>query len=40
MQEHYSGKAIELLGNGTADRVLGWKTGEFVHDLPRPSLTA
>ena len=33
MQERLKQKAIELLTNGTADRVLGWKTGEFCYDL-------
>ena len=33
MQERLKQKAIELLENGTADRVLGWKTGEFFYDL-------
>ena len=28
-------KAIELLTSGTVDRVLGWKTGEFLYDLTR-----
>ena len=32
MQEVIS-KAIELLESGKADRVLGWKTGEFFYDL-------
>ena len=26
-------KATELLENGTVDRVLGWKRGEFVYDV-------
>lgn len=26
-------KASELLGNGTVDRVLGWRTGEFDYDV-------
>ena len=26
-------KAIELLENGTVNRVLGWKTGDFFYDL-------
>ena len=26
-------KASELLNNGTVDRVLGWKTGEFDYDI-------
>ena len=33
MQERLKQKAIELLENGTADRILGWKAGEFVYDL-------
>ena len=33
MQERLTQKAIELLKNGTVDRVLGWKTGEFCYDL-------
>ena len=33
MQERLKQKAIELLENGTVDRVLGWKTGEFFYDL-------
>ena len=33
MQKRLMDKAIELLANGTVDRVLGWKTGEFVYDL-------
>ncbi len=33
MQERLKQKAIELLQNGTADRILGWKTGEFAYDL-------
>ena len=33
MQERLKQKAIELLENGTADRILGWKTGEFFYDL-------
>ena len=33
MQERLKQKAIELLENGTADRILGWKIGEFVYDL-------
>ena len=33
MQEMIRAKAIELLENGTADRVLGWKAGEFFYDL-------
>ena len=26
-------RAAELLENGTVDRVLGWKAGEFDYDL-------
>ena len=26
-------KAAELLKNGTVDRVLGWKAGEFDYDV-------
>ena len=33
MQEMIRQKAIELLENGTVDRVLGWKAGEFFYDL-------
>ncbi len=33
MQGLIKQKAIELLENGTVDRVLGWKTGEFFYDL-------
>lgn len=32
MLEMIKAKAIELLENGTVDRVLGWKTGEFFYD--------
>ena len=30
-------KAGELLENGTVDRVLGWKAGEFFYD-PTPAV--
>ena len=33
MQERLKQKAVELLENGTVNRVLGWKTGEFFYDL-------
>lgn len=33
MQERLKKKAVELLKNGTVDRVLGWKSGEFFYDL-------
>ena len=33
MQERLKQKALELLNNGTVDRVLGWKVGEFFYDL-------
>ena len=26
-------KAIELLENGTVNRVFGWKNGEFSYDI-------
>ena len=29
MQERLIEKALELLENGTVDRVLGWKAGDF-----------
>ena len=33
MQGMMKAKAIELLENGTVNRVLGWKIGEFCYDL-------
>ena len=33
MQEMIKQKAIELLSSGKADRVLGWKEGEFFYDI-------
>lgn len=33
MQQRIKEKALELLSNGTVDRVLGWKIGEFFYDL-------
>ncbi len=33
MQRAIKDKAIELLENGTVNRVLGWKAGEFFYDL-------
>ncbi len=33
MQERLKEKAIALLNDGTVDRVLGWKAGEFFYDL-------
>ena len=33
MQQRLKAKAIELLTNGTVDRILGWKAGEFCYDL-------
>ncbi len=33
MQKRLMDKAIQLLETGAADRILGWKTGEFVYDL-------
>ena len=33
MQEMMKKRAIELLRDGTVNRVIGWKTGEFVYDI-------
>ncbi len=33
MQEMMEKRAIELLENGTVDRVLGWSAGEFPYDM-------
>lgn len=33
MQEIMKKRAFELLRDGTVDRVLGWKNGEFVYDI-------
>lgn len=33
-------KALELLENGTVDRVLGWKAGEFFYDLTPAVFTS
>ena len=33
MQKRLIEKALELLENGTVDRVLGWKAGDFFYDL-------
>ena len=35
MQELIRQKAIELLENGTVDRVLGWKAGTPIDDVLR-----
>ena len=40
MQEMIKAKAIELLNNGTVDRVLGWKAGEFFYDLTPAVFTS
>ncbi|MCI8526228.1 MAG: 4Fe-4S ferredoxin [Oscillospiraceae bacterium] len=40
MQEMIRAKAIELLENGTVDRVLGWKAGEFFYDLTPAVFTS
>ena len=40
MQELIKAKAIELLENGTVDRVLGWKAGEFFYDLTPAVFTS
>lgn len=33
MQEMMEKRAIELLNDGTVDRVIGWKAGEFPYDM-------
>ncbi len=33
MQKVIEARAKELLENGTVDRVLGWKAGEFLYDI-------
>ena len=33
IMEQMEKRAIELLENGTVDRVLGWSAGEFVYDV-------
>ena len=33
MQKVMLEKAKEMLANGSVQRVLGWKTGEFAYDL-------
>ena len=33
MQQRIIDKATQLLNNGTVNRVLGWKTGDFFYDL-------
>ena len=33
MQEVMIKKAAELLENGTVNRVMGWKAGEFIYDV-------
>ena len=33
MQAMMEKRAIELLENGTVDRVLGWGAGEFPYDM-------
>lgn len=40
MQERMIAKAKELLQDGTVDRVLGWKVGEFVYDLTPAVFTS
>jgi len=40
MQERLKQKAIQLLNNGTVDRVLGWKIGEFFYDLTPAVFTS
>lgn len=33
-------KAVELLGNGTVNRVIGWKAGEFYYDNTPATFTS
>ena len=33
MQEAMINKAKQLLADGTVNRVIGWKKGEFVYDI-------
>ncbi len=33
MQDRMIARAKELLENGTVDRVMGWKKGEFIYDV-------
>ena len=40
MRETVKAKAIELLENGTVNRVMGWKTGEFFYDLTPAVFTS
>lgn len=40
MQKRLTTKALELLNNGTVNRVLGWKTGEFFYDLTPAVFTS
>ncbi len=40
MREALIAKASELLENNTVDRVLGWKTGEFVYDITPAIFTS
>lgn len=40
MQKRLIEKALELLNNGTVNRVLGWKTGEFFYDLTPAVFTS
>lgn len=40
MQEQIVKRALELLGDGTVNRVLGWKTGEFAYDTTPAVFTS
>ena len=33
MQEMMKKRAMELLADGTVNRVIGWKRGEFSYDI-------
>ncbi|MDE6591798.1 MAG: 4Fe-4S dicluster domain-containing protein [Oscillospiraceae bacterium] len=40
MQEQTVKRALELLADGTVNRVLGWKTGEFAYDTTPAVFTS
>ena len=40
MQEQIVKRALELLADGTVNRVLGWKTGEFAYDTTPAVFTS
>jgi len=40
MQETMIAKAKQLLADGTVDRVIGWKKGEFAYDITPAVFTS